>query len=339
MTQCVIMNRRISTNRETDEVLNYPAFRGAGSAGASMRCCSLRPVLRRDRGFLVSFPLCHGNETEVITPTPATEAHLPRSENVPKTTHPADRHSRPGLRRGGDRHAARLLGDLADLAGGHRCHMEGRTGDRPLTVPSSLPAGRTLGGTRRSLREREPVTCPRWKFRNILIREHASLPLLTIAFVPKQPLESGGHLGNQGSRPAAAFRVDLTGASGRPIIRFPITTMKDSNTPATKADIQEVLRKVDERFDGLDGRIDGLDERIDGLDERVDGLDKGLNERIDGLDKKLDGIDRQLRILVERTHHDLGEASHDAEEVLKDHDACLEKRVERLEEAVGLTAV
>ena len=39
--------------------------------------------------------------------------------------------------------------------------------------------------------------------------------------VSKQPREGGGYLGNQGSRPAAASRVDLTGASGRPIIRFP----------------------------------------------------------------------------------------------------------------------
>ena len=88
--------------------------------------------------------------------------------------------------------------------------------------------------------------------------------------------------------------------------------------------------------------FDKVNERVDGLDQRIDGLDKGLNERIDKLDKglnrKLDDIDRQLRVLVEQSHHDLGDAGHDAEEVLKDHDRHLENRVARLEEVVGITA-
>ncbi|MEK6545640.1 MAG: hypothetical protein AABZ28_03815 [Nitrospinota bacterium] len=43
--------------------------------------------------------------------------------------------------------------------------------------------------------------------------------------------------------------------------------------------VEEGLKAVNQRIDGLDKRIDGLDKRIDGLDKRIDGLDK----RIDGL--------------------------------------------------------
>jgi chaperonin cofactor prefoldin len=36
--------------------------------------------------------------------------------------------------------------------------------------------------------------------------------------------------------------------------------------------VEEGLKAVNQRIDGLDKRIDGLDKRIDGLDKRIDGL-------------------------------------------------------------------
>jgi len=117
--------------------------------------------------------------------------------------------------------------------------------------------------------------------------------------------------------------------------------MKDHNTPATKADIQGLLKEfgsVHERIDGLGRRIDGLGERIDSLDKRMDGLDRKLEDFRKETGEKLDTIEHQLRLLVSATHRDLGDASRDAEQVLKDKHERLEKRVTRLEEIVGLTA-
>ena len=165
-----------------------------------------------------------------------------------------------------------------------------------------------------------------------LSRKHGLLTSLAPYFVPKQPPGSGGSLGNQGSRSVATSRVGLTGTSRCPIIRFPSTTMKDSNTPATKADMQEVLKRIDERIDKLDN---GLNRKLDDFRSETNRkLDEFRNET----NEKLDDIDRQLRVLVEQSHHDLGDAGHDAEEVLKDHGRHLENRVARLEEVVGITA-
>jgi len=142
--------------------------------------------------------------------------------------------------------------------------------------------------------------------------------------------------------------------------------MKDNSTPATKADMNRLLEEfrngfqtvneridgLDERFGRLDQRVSGLDERFGRLDQRVSGLDERvtrLGERLDGLDHKLgqfreetaqelEKIDRQLRVLVENTHRDLGDASDDAKQLLRDKYDRLEGRVGRLEKAVGLAA-
>jgi archaellum component FlaC len=96
--------------------------------------------------------------------------------------------------------------------------------------------------------------------------------------------------------------------------------MKDHNTPATKADIQGLLKE------------------FGSVNERIEGLDRKLEDFRTETGEKLDSIEHQLRLLVEASHRDLGDASHDAEEVLKDKYERLDKRVTRLEETVGLTA-
>jgi len=258
-------------------------------------------------------PFCHGKEKELHSPTPPSEVHVPRGENPPKTMDSPNGHSRAGFRCIGHRDVSCPQRSPASLDGGHSNAKEGQTGDRPLTVPSPLPDGRPPGVKRRSLRKREPIARPRRKERKTHFR--VSVPFSHDSRFGRSQAAMRGAIDWQpsGVCRSSCSRVDLTAAVRRPSIRFPLFTMDDSNTPATKADIQEVLKQLDK------------------VNERIDGLDKRLNRR-------LDDIDRQLRILVEQTHHDLGEASHDAEEVLKDHDRRLEKRVARLEEAVGLTA-
>ena len=137
--------------------------------------------------------------------------------------------------------------------------------------------------------------------------------------VPKQPPESGGQIGDQGSRPAAVFRVDLTGASGRPIIHFPLNTMKDSNTPATKADIMGLEKCIGQRFDKIDDRLDGIDDRLAGIDDRFDNLVERMES---GFDAVTERIDRVLAIL------------QNDKERLDDH----EKRLTKLEVAVGIAS-
>ncbi len=131
--------------------------------------------------------------------------------------------------------------------------------------------------------------------------------------------------------------------------------MKDNNTPATKADIQKLLKeftKVNGRIDSLDQRIDGLDQRMDRFENRMDDLGQRMvqfENRMDGLDqkidafreetaKKLDEIHRECGILVENSHLDLGGATGDLHQILREKNIALEGRVARLEDTVGLTA-
>ncbi|MCP4679925.1 MAG: hypothetical protein GY854_31420 [Deltaproteobacteria bacterium] len=197
-----------------------------------------------------------------------------------------------------------------------------------------------------------PASCrpPRKNNTNRPSRERTTFLRFTLPLVLSSHTRTAAYLGNQGSQTVGRLS---RGFDSRPRAAYypfpPIITMKDSNTPATKADIQEILKmfgNVNERFDRLDQRIDGLDEQIDGLDksfsQKLDEFREETNRKIDDFreetNQRLDDINGQLQVLIEKTHFDLAEASHDAEEVLKDHDGRLEKRVERLEKAVGLTA-
>jgi hypothetical protein len=182
-----------------------------------------------------------------------------------------------------------------------------------------------------------PASCrpPRKNNTNRPSRERTTLLRLTLPLVLSSHTRTVAYLGNQGSQTAAVSRVDLTAARKRPIIRFPITIMKDSNPPATKADIKKLL----DEFGKVNERIDGLDK---GLNKRLDEFRGEMNGRLDEfrgeMNRRLDEIDHQLRVLIEQTHFNLAEASHDAEEVLKDKYVGLEKRVKRVENAVGLAA-
>ena len=82
--------------------------------------------------------------------------------------------------------------------------------------------------------------------------------------------------------------------------------MKDSNTPATKADITRLENRLgerfDERFDRVDEQFDKVDERFDKIDERLDNLSERMDESFDEVHEKLDALShgrRKLHVRVE----------------------------------------
>jgi hypothetical protein len=115
--------------------------------------------------------------------------------------------------------------------------------------------------------------------------------------------------------------------------------MKDSNTPATKADIRVILGKIDGIDAGLNRKLDEFRAEMNGKFHEFRGEMTGRFDELRGeMNERLDEIDRHLQVLIEQSHIGLGQASHDAEEVLKDHDQRLEKRVARLEWIAGIAA-
>ena len=143
-TWCVVMNRRILTiYRPTRLQVILHSGEQSGS-GASMWFSSLR-FARGGTKTLQSSPFCHGKETGIPTPATTTEACVPRGDNPPKTMDSPNGRSRTGFRCVRHRNVSRPRCSPASLGGGRAHPKKGKTGDRPLTVPSSLPDGRTPG--------------------------------------------------------------------------------------------------------------------------------------------------------------------------------------------------
>lgn len=52
-----------------------------------------------------------------------------------------------------------------------------------------------------------------------------------------------------------------------------------------------VDQKLEERLKPLNSRFDGVDRRLDTVDKRLDSVDK----RLDTVDKRLDGVEKQMK--------------------------------------------
>jgi hypothetical protein len=117
---------------------------------ASMRFCCLRPVSHGPKVLLFS-PYRHGKKTELPTFAQAFQACLPRGENPPQITNPADPHSRAGLRRVGCRSASHPRHHATLVAHGHGNHPGGKI-EEPAPAGSPVPpdGGREPSGTPRS---------------------------------------------------------------------------------------------------------------------------------------------------------------------------------------------
>ena len=65
----------------------------------------------------------------------------------------------------------------------------------------------------------------------------------------------------------------------------------------TKSDLDDALRPIHARLDGIDARFDGIDGKFVGIDARFDGVDGkfvGIDARFDGIDGKFIGIDARF---------------------------------------------
>ena len=58
----------------------------------------------------------------------------------------------------------------------------------------------------------------------------------------------------------------------------------------TKSDLDDALRPIHARLDGIDARFDGIDGKFVGIDARFDGIDA----RFDAVDDKIDSVHREL---------------------------------------------
>ena len=157
----------------------------------------------------------------------------------------------------------------------------------------------------------------------------------------------------------AIFLRDANG-SRYAVTYFPLfRIMENSKSPATKADIENLVSlftesheatqrrigqveestqsqfdRIDRRFDGLDSRIESMDLRIGGLDKRMDGMD----QRIDGLTNLLqDHIsesNRRFDILNDYADQILANVCNITDELLTNH----ERRLQRLEKHLEVVA-
>lgn len=253
--------------------------------------------------ILLPLPFCYDKEKELYSPPPPSEVYVPRGENPQNTMDSPNGRSRTGFRHLGHRDVSRSLRSPASLGGGHSNAKEGKTGDRPLTVPSPLPDGRPPDGVRRSLRKREPIARPRREERKEHLR--VSVPFSHDSrFSRSQATMRGAYdWHSSGACRPCCSRVDLTGTNGCPIICFPFTTMKDSNTPATKADIMGLESRLGERLDGIHDRFDNLSERMDsGFDAIIARADRVLaivqndKERLNDHEKRLTKLEATVGV-------------------------------------------
>ena len=133
--------------------------------------------------------------------------------------------------------------------------------------------------------------------------------------------------------------------------------MDNSKSPATKADIQNLISvftksheatqrrieqveastqvqfdKIDMRFDELDSRIEGMDLRIRGFDKRMDGMDQRFYGLTILLQDHISETNRRFDNLNDYADKILANVCNISENLLGDH----ERRLQRLEKQVGV---
>ena len=78
----------------------------------------------------------------------------------------------------------------------------------------------------------------------------------------------------------------------------------DPTDIATKADIAELRREMDQRFEAIDRRFEQIDQRFEAIDRRFEQMD----QRFEAIDRRFEGIDRQfleLNLRLDRLFHTL----------------------------------
>ncbi len=85
----------------------------------------------------------------------------------------------------------------------------------------------------------------------------------------------------------------------------------DPTDIATKADIAELRREMDQRFEAIDRRFEQMDQRFEAIDRRFEQMDQrfeAIDRRFGGIDRRFEGIDRQfleLNLRLDRLFHTL----------------------------------
>ena len=102
-----------------------------------------------------------------------------------------------------------------------------------------------------------------------------------------------------------------------------------------KKDIQQIRTVVKDEVMGVEER---LTKKIDAIDKKVDAVDKKVDSAEKQLIKKINDSENRVIAVISREVADLAEINC---EVIKRVDRIeeLEKRIIRLEEKIGLTAV
>jgi len=113
---------------------------------------------------------------------------------------------------------------------------------------------------------------------------------------------------------------------------LPHPMAKDSQSLATKKDIQILMDKMGKTYD----RIERLHEdNAKWKDEILDTMDKRMDKR---LKESEDKIINNFNVVAENIHHDTAGANKDEIEVLKDSRQNHEKRIIKLEKHTSLVA-
>ncbi|MBI4800920.1 MAG: hypothetical protein HY796_00165 [Elusimicrobia bacterium] len=72
----------------------------------------------------------------------------------------------------------------------------------------------------------------------------------------------------------------------------------NTNQPATKADLNSLESKLDDKFKGIDDKFKGMDDKFKGMDDKFKGMDdkfKGMDDKFKGIDDKFKGIDDKFK--------------------------------------------
>jgi hypothetical protein len=96
---------------------------------------------------------------------------------------------------------------------------------------------------------------------------------------------------------------------------------------ATKADIQRLSDRVDERFVGVDARFISMDARFISMDARFASMDA----RFDQVDHRLDQVDHRL----DQVDHRLDRFEHEVDRRFTELDRSIDVRIDRAEARVS----
>ena len=131
--------------------------------------------------------------------------------------------------------------------------------------------------------------------------------------------------------------MDLTAREGGDNFVPPLAmTMKDRHDePATKGDLAELGRELDERFERFDQRLDRADKSLVQLRQDFKTFKDELEQKAEALHEE---TRRHFDVVAEKIHHDAIGARKDDIELLKGRRDDHERRIGRLEKSAGLIA-